>query len=80
MAELAQRTADEVGTEAGFQADHAGRNLLEGLNECQPLDFVRRKAIWPSAPNPTTWKTSLPISMPIEASGGVVVSMGCFSG
>ena len=31
--------------------------------------ILRRKAILPSVPKPTTWKTSLPISMPIEAKG-----------
>src|SRR5215212_6416830 len=42
------------------------------------LLILRRKAILPSVPKPTTWKTSLPMSMPIEAKG--VVVMGCFSG
>ena len=42
--------------------------------------ILRRKAILPSALKPTMWKTSLPMSMPIEAKGGVVVSLGCFSG
>src|ERR1700722_8006717 len=42
--------------------------------------ILRRKAIVPSALKPTMWKTSLPMSMPIEAKRGVVVSMGCFSG
>ncbi len=39
--------------------------------------ILRRKAILPSVLNPTTWKTSLPMSMPIEAKGSMVVSMGC---
>src|ERR1700749_564751 len=42
--------------------------------------ILRRKAIVPSVLKPTMWKTSLPMSMPIEAKLGVVVSMGCFSG
>jgi hypothetical protein len=31
------------------------------------LLILRRKAMLPSVPKPTTWKTSLPMSMPIEA-------------
>jgi hypothetical protein len=41
--------------------------------------ILRRKAILPLVSRPTTWKTSLPMSMPIEVRG-VVVVMGCFSG
>ena len=36
---------------------------------------------WPvTVAKPTMWKTSLPMSMPIDARGDVTVSMGCFSG
>jgi invasion protein IalB len=35
--------------------------------------ILRRKAILPSVLKPTTWKTSLPMSMPIEARGGMLV-------
>jgi hypothetical protein len=38
--------------------------------------ILRRKAILPFVPKPTMWKTSLPTSMPIEAKGAVVESMG----
>jgi len=38
---------------------------------------LRRKAILPSELKPTMWKTSLPMSMPIEVKAGLVVSVGC---
>ena len=69
-----------MGTEACFHADDAGRQLLEGLDERQPLDLAAERdlAIGSEADDV---ETSLPISMPIEANAGVVVgSMGCFSG
>jgi hypothetical protein len=34
-----------------------------------------RKAIFPSAPRPTKWKTSLPMSMPMDANGAAPVSI-----
>jgi hypothetical protein len=52
--------------------------IIEGLNERQSLG-LERKAILPSVPKPTMWKTSFPMSMPIEAKG-VVLVLGCFSG
>jgi hypothetical protein len=42
--------------------------------------ILRRKAISPFVLKPTMWKTYLPMSMPIEAKGAAVISMGCFSG
>ena len=40
MAELAQGAADEVGAEAGLHPDDAGRQLLERLDQRQPLDLA----------------------------------------
>ena len=79
VAEHAQGSADEMGAEARFHADDTRWLLLERLDQRQSLD-LRRNAILPSVPKPTRWKTSLPISTPIEARGATVVSMGCFSG
>jgi hypothetical protein len=79
MTKLPQGSADKVRTEARLHANHARRKLLEGLAEVSRL-ILRRKAILPSVLKPTMWKTSLPMSMPIEAKCDVVVSMSCFSG
>lgn len=45
-----------------------------------PLVVALKKAILPSAPKRTMWKTSSPMSMPIEARAVWVVSIRCFSG
>ena len=58
------------------------RERVRGLRKSTSASrlILRRKAILPLVPKPTMWKTSLPMSMPIEARAGVLVSMGCFSG
>jgi hypothetical protein len=59
-----------VGAEAGFHADNARRQSSEFLNERQPLDLARKSNLAvPAAAN--KWKTSFPMSMPIEASSVV---------
>src|ERR1700690_1670480 len=55
-----------------------GGNFLKVSASASRL-ILRRKAILPSVLKPTMWKTSLPMSMPIDARESVVVSMGCFS-
>jgi hypothetical protein len=66
--------------------------LTGGIPVYTPLSFrhferlgvkvaTRRNTREPTvSAEPTMWKTSLPMSMPIEAKGDMVVSMGCFSG
>ena len=50
-----------------------GGSFLKASANASRLTF-QRNAIFPSQPNPTTWKTSLPISMPTDASAGIFVS------
>jgi hypothetical protein len=80
VAEPAQRVADKVRAQARLHADDAARQLLECVGKRQPFDLPT-EAIFPSALKPTTWKTSLPMSMPIVVGTGAVLlrSMGCFS-
>ena len=47
-----------------------GKNSFLKVSVSASRLILRRKAILPSALKPTMWKTSLPISMPIEAKGG----------
>jgi hypothetical protein len=49
-----------------------GGSLLK-VSTSESRLILRRKAILPSVLKPMTWKTSLPMSMPIEAKGGMVV-------
>jgi hypothetical protein len=67
-----------MGTEAGLHADDDRWQLLERLDQRQPLDLEAERDLAVGA-EATRWKTSLPISTPIEARGATVVSMGCFS-
>src|SRR6201982_1289015 len=79
MTKLPQGPADKVRAEACLHSDHHTRWQLLKVSASASRLILRRKAILPSVPKPTMWKTSLPMSMPIEAREGVMVSMGCFS-
>src|SRR5581483_9243067 len=63
-----------IGTAEAFERGRDFGAWLRLVPRRQPLD-LRRKAILPLVPNPTMWKTSLPMSMPIEARAGVLVAM-----
>jgi hypothetical protein len=49
--------------------------MFQNITFSKPSQFASNEGM-----KPTTWKTSFPISMPIEASSCVVVSMGYFTG
>jgi hypothetical protein len=69
MPELAQGATNKVGAETGFQADDAGRQGLERFIQRRPLDLTAKSdfaAVGAKA------ETSLPISIPIDAQGGVM--------
>jgi hypothetical protein len=65
--------------EASFHADDAAQQLLERVDQCKAFDLPSECDLAISAET-AMWKTSLPISMPIEARGVVLVFMSCFSG
>jgi hypothetical protein len=57
---------------ASVPTTYGGNFLLVAASASRLI--LRRNAILPSVPKPTMWKTSLPMTMPIEAKGGVAVS------
>ena len=64
---------------ACLHSDHARWKLLESLGQCQPLDLATKSNLALSAETDDV-EDFLANTMPIEAKGGVLVSMGCFSG
>lgn len=71
-----QCAAHKVCAQAGLEPNDARWQLLDSRSSARRLVFLRRTIFRPAS-NPTMWKTSLPMSMPVDENAGAGCSR-CF--